>query len=120
MPAGIWLMKYGGFIRDYFEHVPYLVGSSLISKKWRDVNVRLLVPDEQYAEWFGSVQSTALTNPRQAAVTLAWTAFGHQMTGGLPVDFQFQPASLANGLYGDRPRVALVELDLTSKPDGDT
>lgn len=107
MPAGIWLNKFGVVIRDYFGHVPYHVGSSLRSKDWRDVDVRLILPDEEFAERFGTNRS-AETNPKLAAVTLAFAALGQQMTG-LPVDFQIQPASWANEHYPTM-RSALIEV----------
>lgn len=111
MPAGIWLTKFGVIVRDYFGHVPYQVGSSLHTKDWRDVDVRLILPDEEFAARFGSNQS-AETNPKLAAVTLAFAALGEQMTG-LPIDFQIQPESWANQHYPDT-RSALVEVTQTS------
>jgi hypothetical protein len=48
MPAGIWLVKFGVIVADYFGHIPYHVGSSLKTKQWRDVDVRLILPDEEF------------------------------------------------------------------------
>jgi hypothetical protein len=107
MPAGIWLTKFGAIVTDYFGHVCYHVGSSLTSKDWRDVDVRLLLPDEEFADRFGQVRS-AEVNPKLAAVTLAFSALGKQMTG-LPIDFQIQPLTHANVAY-QAPRSALIEL----------
>lgn len=107
MPAGIWLTKFGVIVRDYFGHVPYQVGSSLRTKDWRDVDVRLILPDGEMTERFGSNHSSE-TNPKLAAVTLAFAALGKQMTG-LPIDFQIQPASHANAVYPDT-RSALIEV----------
>ncbi len=108
MPAGIWLNKFGVLVADFFGHVPYHVGSSLSSKKWRDVDVRLVMPDHEFAAMFGNNRS-ADTNPKLASVTLAFAALGSAMTG-LPVDFQIQPATWANAHYGGRPRSALLEV----------
>jgi hypothetical protein len=108
MPAGIWLNKFGVIVADYFGHTPYHVGSSLRTKDWRDVDVRLILPDEEFAERFGEVRSSEV-NPKLAAVTLAFAALGKQMTG-LPVDFQIQPASFANERYGGQARSALLEV----------
>jgi len=107
MPAGIWLTKFGVIIRDYFGHVPYQVGSSLKTKQWRDVDVRLILPDEEFEERFGRNHS-AETNAKLAAVTLAFAALGQQMTG-LPIDFQIQPQTWANEKYPDM-RSALIEV----------
>lgn len=111
MPAGIWLTKFGVIVRDYFGHVPYQVGSSLHTKDWRDVDVRLILPDDEFAVRFGSNRSSE-TNPRLAAITLAFAALGEQMTG-LPIDFQIQPESYANEHYPDM-RSALIEVSSPS------
>jgi hypothetical protein len=107
MPEGIWLAKFGVIVTDYFGHIPYHVGSSLHTKDWRDVDVRLIMPDDEFTARFGAVQNTA--NAKLAAITLAFTALGTQMTG-LPIDFQIQPQSYANGVYGGEPRSALFEI----------
>lgn len=107
MPAGIWLVKFGVIVRDYFGHVPYHVGSSLLSKQWRDVDVRLMLPDTEFEAQFGTLTG-ALVNPKLAAVTLAFSALGKAMTG-LPVDFQIQPTTWANEHYSG-PRNPLIEI----------
>lgn len=107
MPAGIWLHKFGVIIRDYFGHVPYHVGSSLKTKDWRDVDVRLILPDDEFAALFGTPQSAEI-NPKLAAITLAFSALGSQMTG-LPIDFQIQPQTWANEKY-PHTRSALIEI----------
>lgn len=106
MPAGIWLGKFGVIVRDYFGHVPYHVGSSLDRKDWRDVDVRLLLPDAEFTELFGTGATYA--NPKLAAITLAFCALGKEMTG-LPIDFQIQPQSWANEHYPNK-RSALIEV----------
>jgi hypothetical protein len=107
MPAGIWLTKFGVIVNDYFGEVPYHVGSSLQSKQWRDVDVRLILDDEEFERRFGRDQS-AETNPKLGAITLAFATLGQQITG-LPIDFQIQAASHANGRYKG-PRSALIEV----------
>lgn len=107
MPAGIWLTKFGVLVEDYFGHTAYHVGSSLKSKDWRDVDVRLLLPDDEFAERFGRGAS-AETHPKLAAITLAFAALGTQMTG-LPIDFQIQSMSHANERHPDM-RSALIEI----------
>lgn len=107
MPAGIWLQKFGVIVADYFGHTPYHVGSSLKTKDWRDVDVRLILPDAEFAARFG--EHAQHTDARLAAITLAFSALGSQMTG-LPIDFQIQSVSHANGEYGDEWRSALFEV----------
>lgn len=108
MPAGIWLNKFGVIVADYFGHIPYHVGSSLETKDWRDVDVRLLLPDEEFEERYGRIKSSE-ANPKLAAITLAFAALGKQMTG-LPIDFQIQPQGWANEHYGGQMRSALLEV----------
>lgn len=107
MPQGIWLSKFGVAIRDYFGHVPYHVGSSVTSKQWRDVDVRLILDDDEFEAMFGRDRS-AETNPKLGAITLAFATLGQRMTG-LPIDFQIQPQTWANETYPG-PRSALIEI----------
>jgi hypothetical protein len=118
MPQGIWLAKFGVIIRDYFGHVPYHVGSSLDRKDWRDVDVRLILPDDEFEQRFG--KGSTYVNKKLAAITLAFCALGKQMTG-LPIDFQIQPESHANEAYPFK-RSALLEVeppcpDVTYEPE---
>lgn len=99
MPQGIWLVKFGDIVADYFGEHPYHVGSSLHSKDWRDVDVRLILDDADFERRFGAPQ-LAEVNPKLAAVTLAFCALGTAMTG-LPIDFQIQPMIWANERYPD-------------------
>ena len=117
MPAGIWLNKFGVIVRDYFGHVPYHVGSSLKTKDWRDVDVRLILPDDEFEAMFGSVHASYV-NPKFAALTLAFTALAKEMTG-LPVDFQIQPRTWANEHYGGQSRSALIEVRPPDTDDED-
>lgn len=107
MPASIWLNKFGVIIRDYFGHVPYHVGSSLYTKGWRDIDVRLILPDDEYEQMFGSVGGAV--NKKLAAITLAFSALGSEMTK-LPIDFQIQQQTWANKTYPDQTRSALIEV----------
>lgn len=105
MPAGIWLQKFGVIVSDYFGHTAYHVGSSLVTKDWRDVDVRLILPDHEFAERFGT--GATYVYPKLAAITLAFAALGKEMTG-LPIDFQIQQQSWANKHY-PIGRSALIE-----------
>lgn len=111
MPQEIWLNKFGVMISDYFGHVPYHVGSSLETKEWRDVDVRLIMPDKEYEQMFGNMQG--FTNVKVAAITLAFATLGKEMTG-LPIDFQIQSQTEANTHKGHRS--ALVEVGVDGVP----
>lgn len=63
------------------SHVPYQVGSSLTTKQYRDVDVRLIVTD---AEW---IDLAAVLDIRRLNLTV--TLWGQRVTG-LPIDFQLQ------------------------------
>lgn len=114
MPAGIWLIKFGMIVRDYFGAMPYHVGSSLESKQWRDVDVRLILDDDDFQQQFGAIKG-AEANAKLAAITLAFSALGKAMTG-LPIDFQIQSQSHANTAYGNKPRSALFEIKERVEP----
>ena len=113
MPAALLLHEFGSQVWHAFGSPPYLVGSALKSKQWRDVDVRLILQDEEYARLgFGDPEQQH-QNGKWVAMVLAFSALGRQMTG-LPIDFQIQQATHANAEYGsaDCPRSALGVLDL--------
>lgn len=98
MPTSLYLDQFGSHVYDVFDDFPYLVGSALRGKKWRDVDVRLILADEEYEEWgFGDPRYTH-RNEKWVAMVLAFSALGKHMTG-LPIDFQIQQRSYANELY---------------------
>ena len=51
MPAALLLDEFGSQVWSAFGSPPYLVGSALAGKKWRDVDVRLILSDEEYRPW---------------------------------------------------------------------
>lgn len=106
-PECYLLKLFGAHVDQAFGHVPYHVGSSLTEKRgWRDVDVRSILPDEEYAAYFGSWRTSEHNAPRRSVWELAWSTFGRKMTG-LPIDFQFQAQTLANQEH-DGPRSALL------------
>ena len=96
-PGYVRLNAFGALIREAYDHVPYLVGSAVRGKVWRDVDVRLMLPDDEFNAMFGSVRPFGL-NPLFALLTAGISALGKEMTD-LPIDFQFQPESHANKRY---------------------
>lgn len=115
MPAMIYLNEFGSQLWHAFDQPAYHVGSSLISKTWRDVDVRLMLPDYQYeAMGLGDPKQTHLCG-KWIALCLAFSALGQRITG-LPIDFQIQQQTLANTLYGSKyPRSALGIVPLRIK-----
>lgn len=106
MPAGLFLDEFGSQIWAAFGHLPYLVGSALENKQWRDVDVRLILCDDEYARLELGEPGDAHRNERWVSLVLAYSALGKAMTG-LPIDFQIQQQTDANTRYGSRPRSAL-------------
>jgi len=121
MPGAILLDAFGSYVWDAFGEIPYHVGSSLETEKgttpwagatlnrsqWRDVDVRLIISDEKWEkEGYGDPRDTH-RNAKWVATTLAWTAFGRQLTG-LPIDFQIQQQTEANKDDGLRSAIGLV------------
>ncbi len=89
MPVYLLLQEFGSQVWHAFGTPPYLVGSALDGKQWRDVDVRLILDDETWeAMGLGDPEpSRALRHGKWVALCLAFSALGQQMTG-LPIDFQ--------------------------------
>jgi hypothetical protein len=103
---GHLLKLFGMEVRQGFGHTAYQVGSSLTQKSgWRDVDVRLLLPDDEYAVYFGDPSTPEHESLRLMSWNLAWTMLGRKLTG-LPIDFQIQQITLANDEF-DGVRSAL-------------
>jgi hypothetical protein len=117
MPATLLLHEFGSQVWHAFGTPPCHVGSSLTEKVWRDVDVRLILSDDVYADMFRceAKPSVELRNGKWVALCLAFSALGKQMTG-LPIDFQIQEQSYANKTY-DGPRSALCIVALRFRED---
>lgn len=113
MPAGLKLHEFGSKLVDAFGNFAYQVGSSLNSKTWRDVDVRMIIADDVYeAMGFGDPDRQH-DNPKWIAYCLAFSALGVEMTG-LPIDFQIQQQTWANKSF-DKPRSAIGIVPLRRK-----
>lgn len=112
MPASLYLHEFGSQVCFAFGHLPYHVGSSLTSKEWRDVDVRLILPDDEYVALGLGKPNLAHHNGKWVALCMAFSALGRHMTG-LPIDFQIQEQSRANAEYsGPRSTIGIVALRL--------
>ncbi|WP_329311674.1 hypothetical protein [Streptomyces sp. NBC_01262] len=99
MPATLHLHAFGREIADAFGgELPYLVGSATRGKTWRDVDVRLILPDDQYDALFPGHAKPDHANGRWALLCAAISELGKLRTG-LPIDFQIQRMTDANALY---------------------
>lgn len=86
----------------------FIVGSALERSDFRDVDVRMIFTDSDFAALFPDV--AGLDAPWwefDARWTLLTVAISQWMRGqtGLPIDFQFQPQTWANERH-DKPRNA--------------
>lgn len=86
----------------------YLVGSALERPDWRDIDVRLMMPDDEFAALFPDAGTHWEFDRRWLVMTTAISAWLSAQTG-LSVDFQFQPAMHANELHkGPRNALGLI------------
>lgn len=88
------LRAWGRDLNRLFDEGPYLVGSALRTKDWRDVDVRIMLDDDRYD------MLVAILNPR--LLNLALSLWGQKVTG-LPIDCQVQRVTDANAEF-DGPR----------------
>lgn len=87
----------------------YLVGSAMERADWRDVDVRLIMPDAEFLVLFPDVDLEAYNwefDPRWLIMTTSISDHLRKVTG-LPVDFQFQAAGPANKRHGGKTRSAM-------------
>lgn len=108
MPADLYLHEFGSHVWAAFGTPPYHVGSSLTLKSgWRDVDVRLILSDEEYAALGLGKPNLPRHNGKWVTLCMAFSALGAHMTG-LPIDFQIQQQTRANEEYPrEYPRSAL-------------
>ncbi|MEU6340239.1 hypothetical protein ABZ883_04720 [Streptomyces sp. NPDC046977] len=105
MPATLHLHAFGREINDSFGYMPYLVGSAARGKEWRDVDVRLILPDKEFDALFPGHLKPDHADARWSLLCAAISELGRMRTG-LPIDFQIQRTTEANVAYGG-PRHAL-------------
>jgi len=85
----------------------YLVGSALESADWRDVDVRCILDDAAFAALFPQAAQSWEQDTRWLLLTVSISAWLSKQSG-LPVDFQFQPATHANKVHaGQRHAIGL-------------
>jgi len=110
MPADLYLHEFGSQVWSAFGTPPYLVGSALTKKTWRDVDVRLILSDEEYIKLELGDPRYPAENGKWVSLCMAYSALGKALTG-LPIDFQIQQQSLANKTYpGGRSALGFLPL----------
>jgi len=73
----------------------YVVGSAMERPDWRDVDVRMIMSDEQFAALFPDAGEHWEHDARWLLLTVSISEYLSKVTG-LPIDFQFQPQTHAN------------------------
>ena len=98
MPAALHLDAFGREIDAAFGHLPYLVGSASVGKVWRDVDVRLILPDDEFDALFPPVDPGQFPDGLWSLLCAAISELAKARTG-LPVDFQIQRQTYANDRF---------------------
>ena len=85
----------------------YVVGSSLERADWRDVDVRFIMSDADFATLFPDAGQHWEHDTRWLLLTVSISEYLSKLTG-LPIDFQFQPQTHANERHkGKRNAIGL-------------
>lgn len=85
----------------------YLVGSSLERPDWRDVDVRMLLDDDEFAREFPHAGEHWEHDTRWLVLNVAISERLSKLTG-LPIDFQIHPRTKANERHkGQRAAIGL-------------
>lgn len=114
MPQALYFQEFGQKIWDAFGEIPYHVGSSLTDKKWRDVDVRLILEDKVYESMGLGKPNNPHSNAKWVSLVQAFSLLGQKMTG-LPIDFQIQQQTDANKNFSG-PRSALFVINQNPHP----
>jgi hypothetical protein len=93
-----------------FDAVPYLVGSAITKRDYRDVDVRMIMSDEEYLALFPDIDKVPGTaNARYSVLCSALSLQLRQITG-LPIDFQFQSMTIASAHKGERQPLGIFPI----------
>lgn len=103
MPQSLYLDHWAYHVGKCFKNTCYLVGSALESKQWRDIDVRIIMEDSEWEQWFGPTRNGTSCNIKWSAMMAAFSAWGKETTG-LPIDFQIHFRSAVKESDWDKPR----------------
>jgi hypothetical protein len=91
-----------------FESMPFLVGSALTRPDYRDVDIRLILTDDEFAKQFPHQPADPrgkMNDPGWEFICSAISEWLRARTG-LPIDFQIQQMTAANLTFPDGKRNA--------------
>lgn len=90
-------------ISEAFGTHCYLVGSALATREHRDVDVRLILPDEDFARLFPNITRATGYDARWSLLCSAISAWLSKQSN-LQVDFQIQQRTAANAQHHSEKR----------------
>jgi len=99
-------------VRMLTGHTPYLVGSVHDTPDFRDVDVRVILPDAVFDRWWSDPM-------RVRYVNAALSDWGTRETG-LPIDLQVQRQTEANEAFGGEYRNPMGTRDWATMPPSGT
>ena len=83
----------------------YVVGSAIQRPDWRDIDVRYIMEDAEFAKLFPDAGQCWEQDARWLLLTVSISEYLSKRTG-LPIDFQIQPQTHANERHS-KPRHAI-------------
>lgn len=89
-------------VREAYDSHPFLVGSSMLRADYRDVDVRLILDDQDFARRFPGVDPDDPHSSRFWRLTCTALSLFLGQQSGLPVDFQIQQMTAANRDFNGR------------------
>jgi hypothetical protein len=92
-----------------------MVGSALERPDWRDVDLRYIMADEDFAKLFPDAGQHWEHDARWLLMTVSISERLSKVTG-LPIDFQFQPATHANERHKGQRNAMGLRIAKESKP----
>jgi len=99
-------------VRTLTGHTPYLVGSVHDTPDFRDVDVRVILPDAVFDRWWSDPMRVRFVNA-------ALSDWGTRETG-LPIDLQVQRQTEANEAFGGEYRNPMGTRDWAAMPPSGT
>lgn len=90
-------------VADGLGHPPYLVGTATESADFRDVDLRVILPDEEFDRLFAAENGDGFPGGLWGLLCLSVGQYLADVTG-LPIDFQIQRMTEANEKFGGKPR----------------
>lgn len=80
----------------------YLVGSAMTRRDYRDVDVRCILPDEDFARWFPGLDVNGVAHDARWSLLCSSISLWLSKHTGLPIDFQIQRRTEANAEFPRR------------------